>query len=297
MVILRAYVDESYVNGKAKTLCGFLARPEEWRSMGKKWKRVLDCYGAPYFHFREFNQRPEYCAEQNPYRRWSAKQRHAFLYDLALVISESAIPIGSYADLHQASAGDCVSREESLIRKLYSSVEIVLQRHWPDSRRKVDFVFDDTPETSWKSLVRQVHREMQKSSEVGSITFEDDKRHSPLQAADLIAAIDRQNAERFCASGKTDKQPNRVLDWILTRNRFPRTKDTLSNSKWVKLVRSVMRDEQFKLRRWGRTGEQKRKYYVEIDFDFEKHGYSKLIRGSEDQNDSYRHSVAGGQEP
>lgn len=57
------------------------------------WQAVLDNYTAKFFHYREFrkdaNTKPG-----DPYYGWSDEKRRNFLFRLAMLVGESAVPLG-----------------------------------------------------------------------------------------------------------------------------------------------------------------------------------------------------------
>jgi hypothetical protein len=103
-VILKVYADESdtYRDGPTPSLYGFIQTDDYWVQFSKKWQMVLDDFGAPYFHFREFaNRINKSVTEKSPYKAWSEKKKDRFLYDLALLCADGAIPVGaSYSARH-----------------------------------------------------------------------------------------------------------------------------------------------------------------------------------------------------
>jgi hypothetical protein len=85
-MMLRLYGDESGTNditgqqpGSAvPALAGLIDTPEYWLEFCIKWKRILDSYRAPFFHFREFASKHLCSKPSSPYYGWSEKKRHGF---------------------------------------------------------------------------------------------------------------------------------------------------------------------------------------------------------------------------
>jgi hypothetical protein len=277
-VILRAYADDSaltHTESPVKSICGFIAPPEDWGRFAKQWKSVLKKYDAPYFHFREFVDRQNrYKIKGNPFLDWDALRREDFLNDLAIVLSEAAVPVGGYLDIKAAKSTDLKGRdpEELLIYKFYQSVFTSVGRHWPQYAGSIHFVFDDgSPE--WEAKIGKVHRELQEEAirlgavgpSMGGRSFENDLRCPPLQAADFYAFLATQNAESYCKQGNI-KQYKRTLDWILSKNCFPGFKRMHKPLAWKNLVRKVLAHQKKMKAIWSRNGDAKRKYYPEKDF-------------------------------
>jgi hypothetical protein len=102
-VKLVAYIDESGthdVTGQLKgareaEICGYVAPPEEWVGFCKAWKRVLNNYAAPYFHFCEWtdayatakqNKQPsERFKTSNPYAHLSLDKLNQFILELGKI--------------------------------------------------------------------------------------------------------------------------------------------------------------------------------------------------------------------
>jgi len=272
-VILRVYADESFTD-KALTLCGFMESPEYWDRFSNRWKAVLRKHAAPYFHFREFaDKKNRWKIPGNPYLDWSEKDRDDFLNDLAIVLCESAVPLGGIFDIEtfrsKAMEGDPM---ELLIAQLYVNFSDQLNAHWPGFRGQVLFVFDETENEGWIETLNTVHKKAQKvEARIGGLSFENDRRCPPLQGADFFAYISRQNTEKYYEQGRT-KQVKRTLDWILTRNVSPTFKKQFTYAGWLRLVRLILADRKRKKAIWAKQGQPKRPYYPELDFKPEEHG-------------------------
>jgi hypothetical protein len=279
LVILRVYADESILAHSAapvKTLCGFVASPEDWGRFAKNWNAVLKKYDAPYFHFREFvDRRNKYKIKGNPFLNRDDLWRENFLDDLAIVLSETAVPVGGYLDIGAAKSIDFKGNDpdEGLIYKFYQSVFTSIDRHWPKFNGVIHFVFDEDNGSAWEAKIAKVHRHLQEESarlgtvgpSLGGRSFEDDKRCPPLQAADFYAFLAAQITESYCKQGKT-RQMKRTLDWIISKNSFPGFKRIHTPLAWKKLVRKVLAHRKKMKAIWLRNGDSKRKYYPEKDF-------------------------------
>jgi hypothetical protein len=280
-VKLHIYADESYT-GKASTLCGFIAAPEYWTNFSRRWNAVLNSYRAPYFHFREFvDKENRWKIPRNPYLSWSEKRRESFLYELAIVLSEEAVPVGGTLDLKNfRTSGLEGDTDEGLIYQFYTSVGDALIRHWPNFGGELLFVFDETDNANWKATLNTIHRSLQNADNgVRDLHFKNDVTCPPLQAADLYAYSTRQISERYYEQGKT-KQVKRTLDWILSKNQYPKFKAMYSPDQWETLVKNVLADRKHKKALWARQGEPKKQYYPELHFEPGKFGL-KLINADE----------------
>lgn len=268
-MILRVYADESYTD-KALTLCGFIATSTYWRKFERRWESVLNDFGAPYFHFREFaDKKCQNKIETNPFltTSWNEKKRDLFINELAIVLSEEAVPVGGVFDnvkyLKQAMDFDS---KNILISEFYIHFQQQLDAHWPEFDGQVLFIFDETDNEEWKTELNKIHNKVRAADRrIGTLTFEDDKKCPPLQGADLYAYIVRQLGETYYAQSKT-RQPKRHLDWILSKNAYPGFKGLHTAAQWERLVRMVLADRRKKIAIWAVTAQSKRKYYPELDF-------------------------------
>jgi hypothetical protein len=204
-VILRVYGDESYAK-TAEVLCGFIATSDEWTRFSRRWKTVLNDFSAPYFHFREFvDKSDKWKIPNNPYLNWNDKKRDSFLIELAIVLSESPVPLGgilNVVEFHSNLREKEFDPKELLIAQFYVHFSQRLNSYWPGFSGKVLFVFDETNNDGWKAALRKVHNKaLGFESRIGGLAFEEDARCPPLQAADLYAYISRQNTEKYYAQG------------------------------------------------------------------------------------------------
>ena len=77
---------------------GFIETPEYWEGFQEKWNAGLRKYNVPYFHFRELNP-PERAKARNPYYNWDKERVDDFIYDMAIIASEKALPFGGNASI------------------------------------------------------------------------------------------------------------------------------------------------------------------------------------------------------
>lgn len=240
----------------------------------QRWRSVLKRYRAPYFHFREFaDKNNKWKISGNPFLSWEDSKRDSFINDLAIVLCEEAVPVGSTVNMSEVrNQGVEPLSYDFLIGKFYLNVRDSINAHWPGFDGDVLFVFDETDKPEWISTLRSYHQAANKADKCfGGLAFEDDRRCPPLQAADLFAYAMRQNSEKYYANDRT-KQAKRTLDWILSRNMGPMFKKEFTYAGWLKLVRLVLADRKRKRALWAKSGQPKRVYFPEIDFEPEKHG-------------------------
>ncbi len=288
-LMLKVYWDESGTNdltgqepgSSTPSWCGFIHTPEYWLRFCLKWQDLLTEYDAPYFHFKEFADKNGRNGP-NPYLKWEKEKRRDFLYDLATLASESAVPIGGGAGakrMHELKIEG--NPYERAITKFFEDFLIKLDRHWRNYTGRILFVLDKSDENAiWWNPVHKVHSAFSKlDARIGGLTFEDDKDplHLPLQAADLLAYSIRQQIERVYKSQGIIPEP-RVLDFILSKNTSLQTRQ-IPDSEWKYLVRLIREDEIRKKEQWEKDGNMTQKYFPMIHFPFENHGY-KITTGN-----------------
>lgn len=278
-MILRVYGDESYAK-TAEVFCGFMATPDEWSKFSRRWKSVLKDFSAPYFHFREFvDKENKWKIPNNPYLNWGDKKRDRFLIELAIVLSESPVPVGGILNVKEfdsSGMGAEFKQDELLIGMFYIHFSQQLNAHWPGFGGQVLFVFDETTNNEWVAALNSVHQKAKVfEPRIGDLSFEDDQRCPPLQAADLYAYISRQNTEKYYEQGRTP-QKKRILDWIISKNQKPKFKKEHTQDWWEKLVRIVLEDRKKKKALWTKQGEPNKPYLPELHFEPEKHGYTLI---------------------
>jgi hypothetical protein len=213
----------------------------------------------------------------NRYFGWSEKKRRGFIYDLALVASESATPMGASTSIkwHQKS-GLGINPFEDAITKIFESFSKELSVHFNGFDGKALFIFDRCDDKNWILPLHKVHSVFaEKDPRIGGLTFEDDKdpKHSALQAADLLSYSFRQQAERCLESG-TIEVPLKLLHVILMRNIDPALRDLLP-AFWHKFVVAMIEDEKIHKEKWAKAGHPREVYYPERHFNFERYGFKK----------------------
>src|SRR5580658_11155138 len=136
-MILQLFADESGrinpVNAAkgdlSPVVCAYINTPDNWKIFAKKWQQKLNDYRAEYFHFREFANPDLYTKSGNAYYGWSKKQRHKFLYDLAYLCSESAVPEGCVFDVRDHLKSQSTdSPVEISITNFYKAFQIGIDR-------------------------------------------------------------------------------------------------------------------------------------------------------------------------
>lgn len=274
--MLKVYADETGTHEGADVmlLSGLIESREHWIKFNRKWKAVLDNYQADFFHYREFRK------EANtklgaPYYGWSDEKRRNFIFRLAMLVGESAVPTGGGSPVeHNKKLGKTIDPFDQAIRGFFESTIDMLNKHWPTHAGKVLFIFDKTKNRELANAIVSIHSEYtEKDPRIGGMAFEDDKDgcHLGLQAADL-SGIHYRNAARQFVEHEGQINDFGIIDFIVNKNVDVMFRN-LSEAKTKKLIND-MRGHESDVRSKGFKGA----YYPLRDFPFEKYGYQKQNR-------------------
>jgi hypothetical protein len=272
-LMLKVYADETGTHDDADVviLSGLIETPVYWESFNRRWKGILDRAGAKYFHYREFRE----CANikpSAPYYGWPISKRKKFIFKLAMLVGESAVPTGGmYPTTHNKKIGINNKPFDSAIDAFYRSTLVTLDSHWRNYTGQVLFVFDKSNNRKWTEPLIEIHRKfMDKDPRIEDIEFEDDKNpsHLALQAADLSAIHLRNETREYVAAGGGIFDMG-IIDFIVSKNIDPQFR-SVPKEMVAKIIGDMRKDEALK-RRNGFTGA-----YIPIKhFDFKKYGYPK----------------------
>ena len=266
---LLAYADESGTHvkrgvkqkGANPCVLGFIASIDCWDKFCTEWKAVLDKYGVAYFHFRETNASLR-SSPTNPYYGWDDNRTDDFIHDLAMVAARGPVPFGGNA--HPEKNPDPYKKS---LEQFFEDFSFSMTEHWPEFVEKVDFFFEENENTIWKTTLNSVITSYQRiDSRIGGYSFakwNDFKHGLPLQAADMIAYVSRQAAERLYETGKL--QPQRIIDLILFKNLRPKNHPwhygDMSLLQWELLIMELRNNKKI----WDMTnkvmGKKKQPYY------------------------------------
>jgi hypothetical protein len=225
------YADESGTHDRAgrqpgsqyPTIAGFVAPPSAWSQFCVEWQAVLNAYGVPYFHSREFravkaaiehNKKASPELEKNPYYGWNIKRLNTFLTTLAEIAGRgNKVPIaGTIRTLvfHEIKANLEIDNPEQIQMGddpyKYSMGEFFQTYHketfmrWGNFKCPVTFFFDRSTDHEWTSAFKEVYDAFaNKDLRMSGISFVDKKvmPHLPLQAADMLAYRLRQAAAQM----------------------------------------------------------------------------------------------------
>jgi hypothetical protein len=249
--MLAVYADETGTHGLKKGgkepapgVYGYIATPEYWETFRRSWSSGLAKYNAPYFHFRELNP-PERKKPGNPYFGWDNARVDDFIYDMATIASEKAIPFGGYASIkrNQGEGARSYAKTYKLaFEQFFEDFDTTMHEHFKEQNDRVSFFFDENENEEWIGILNtNIKAAQNRNPRIAGWTSVKSKeeRGMPCQAADLFAYRNRQTAETIY---ELDRYISlRLLDLIIGRNGFPvnhpaNKLSTMSFDDWSGLV-------------------------------------------------------------
>lgn len=223
-------------------VAGYGAWERDWKRFDPRWKRVMKRYGLAEdeFHMSSYRRRRDY-----PYRNWDDAKYEAFLPDLIKAARLSAtIAVGGVLvlkDYNEIVPDDL--REErghpyqfcfQLVIDMWLSE---LGKILPQGQRAA-FVFDQTNEfaTDAMAAYQGISEVRDPKNLLGSIQFWSRKGCPPLQAADMLVGLVRDDVSR---GTRGLERPNRAVD-ELTKDRNVRAGyfDKQNLPKYVAMIRA-----------------------------------------------------------
>jgi len=191
--VLIAYLDESgSKDTPILTMAGYIADERKWLRFEREWRKAMKEFGVTHLHMRQFTQ------SRGEFAGWSEAQRRAFMNRVTWIIKSSVmyrvgavIPCADY----QQTVG-LVEPGNTRITPFWCSFLSCISAILAYCKRfgitdDIALVFDENSEssqhatgyyTSFKELPGVKNR-----SQLVSLSFADDKKFTPLQAADLLA--------------------------------------------------------------------------------------------------------------
>jgi len=268
--MLQVYADESERNGVI-VVGGYMAAPDEWKAIAKRWKQVLSDYRVKHFHFREFNSKDRCKETSSPYYGWTPAKRDSFFYALGMSIGPNAVPVGAdYFLKKHREEGLMHDPYEVLFSMFFRCISEVTTTHFPQLKGETDSdkiltICDKNPNKHWTKTFQDV---LSKTTDLrlDGLSFEDDESslHIGLQAADYAAAIYCQNTEMKRTTG-IQRKP-RVIDFIVFRNLGnPLAKgfnfSFMPQPAFELMVEALRQEIGRQKRKWEKLGITDQKYY------------------------------------
>lgn len=193
LVVLVAYFDESGAKDTpVMTMAGYMADERRWKRFEREWAKGLNEYGAKYLHMREYAQ------SKGEFNGWPEWKRVALMQKLTWVIRSNVMYMTASAVVcsdYKATVGsiDPSDTRRSPFWLCYLSCisSILLYCQKETITDDVALVFDENSESSKHAIgfftAFKDYEAIPNRSQLVSLSFADDKKITPLQAADLLA--------------------------------------------------------------------------------------------------------------
>lgn len=198
--MLKAYLDDSTMNGTVAVLAGWVAPAETWAAFSREWDEALRM--SPRIEYFKWAEAYNFVGEFHGISEASRDEKVKLLVSVIAEFRPLGLACSVPLDLYQSIFG---GNPDRVLRNPYHfclfSIVTQLLKFLTDSgiAEKVDFYFDEQPgqmeaiSNSWESLKRLATPEMKQI--IGNISFCNDREVVPLQAADLSAGRTREVSE------------------------------------------------------------------------------------------------------
>lgn len=188
--VLIAYFDDS-ADDDLVCMAGYVSTAEKWEEFELRWKEVLVKYGISFFHMKEYAHRT------GEFQGWPEEKRVALMKELIAVIQACVL----YGVAVAISAKDYESEFPEELKKflrnpyylaVYSCLSQALNYHMKNhADEEIAFVWDEKSKVAAEMqriyVAYKAADFIPRPELLGSLTFADDKKFVPLQAADLLA--------------------------------------------------------------------------------------------------------------
>jgi hypothetical protein len=292
LVMLNVFADESgfHDNGYGASVLvvsGYIASAEYWSKFSIEWEKTLIGYDVHCpFHFSQFTDTKRSDSRltnpDNPYFGWDDERLDNYLYDLAKLASEEAIPLGGHCHKKKfREQGGAGSPAEIVFDAFFSNVQRALDDRFPNFKDTVGFVFHWNSDRTWRDAAFRSHDKFKKDSRFGGLTFENEEKFTPLQAADLIAGPFRQLADKFYNENYPfiTLQNHRIIDLALQRHHWP-ILSGVPQADFNRLIDFLRQDNKRQKSEWKAKG-IKQEYRPLLHFPFENHRVFAIGTGGE----------------
>ena len=218
LMVLQAFIDDSYTPGGAFVLAGYIATAETWAQFSQEWEETLPHgvrtpEGGFHFKLSEMTSNPERLARVEWFYR--IIENHDLLPVAAtLNISDLRRAVSRIWSLKMPLYADAMSNQfimtYRLLMDMFHANRDQMTAFFP-ADAPVDFIFDRQQEKrvilgEWDNYIERRPQEY-KQLYGAAPRFEDDRKFLPLQAADLWAGSIRHWLDR----GRPPKVEGMVL--------------------------------------------------------------------------------------
>ena len=191
--MLVGYFDESgSKDTPLVTIAGYLSDERRWKRFEREWRRALKEHGAQYLHMREYAHR------RGEFKGWPEYKRKALLANLIWIIKSNVqfrVGVVVPCEEYKATIG-AIDPKDTRLSPFWLCFQTCLSAIGAYCQQEgiaddIALVFDENNESAKHAV--GFYTAFKRSSKVPngkqfvSLSFADDKIHTPLQAADLLA--------------------------------------------------------------------------------------------------------------
>ena len=189
--MLIAYLDESDEK-QIFTMAGYVSEAAKWERFTEEWAAILSGYSVGDFHARQFAH------NRGQFKDWPESRRREFITELTSAINRNVLYGVAVAvvveEFNKIITGDLKSfLKEPYYLSADASFTLAIQyciKHFPTEQ--IAFVFDNKDKV--KGVVQKIYGAYKELKDkipdptmLGPLSFADDKKVLPLQAADMLA--------------------------------------------------------------------------------------------------------------
>lgn len=241
--VLHAYLDDSGTHSDSPwcVIAGYFGSEQKWTRFHSKWRSVLDSFGVEEFHANRFWSAVD-GGNISEYRGWDKERASKFIQKLLNVIEDSTriFPVSCSVQMEEWNK---LTRNEKayLTGARHDSQGTLLTPGAPNKPfflpfltaistvmdycnpgHAVNFSFDSSPHFS--GYAAQYFEELkswdiEKYKRLGTIRFEDSKKATPVQAADLLAYEGYQYGMARLGAGMKAMNPRPALQTAISNVR------------------------------------------------------------------------------
>ncbi|HXG66476.1 MAG TPA: DUF3800 domain-containing protein [Blastocatellia bacterium] len=197
---LTAYFDETGHSRDPQVnfvgMAGLAASAEKWEAFENEWAELLEEYGVPSLHMKEFAH------GRGAFEGWAEVRRRRFLGQaIEIILNTGGMPVGAIVDLRAYRQLD--ARVQEHLRDpyymclnvcvhgalVYGLFNPLAEQPFSYSGEKINIVFDQNHEFAGlvPSFMSVLEKRPLYNGQVGGYTFSSSMKQMPLQAADFIA--------------------------------------------------------------------------------------------------------------
>ncbi len=205
-VSLTCYLDESATDGGTPTAVvgGLVLNKSGFLFLDKKWKRMVDKFNLhPALHMKDFGSNGRYSAKTEDERRKVLTRAATIIKKANIYTIAATLEHEQYKSIFPSKMRKVMSPYGLCFIICAMGNQAISEAN--NNHHPVAFILDSG--NAYAKHVLEAHGAMYRSQEagnplrLGSLTFEDDKRVSALQAADVICWAVRRRATGYSFKG------------------------------------------------------------------------------------------------